>query len=89
LQVLQIINSLTYYGSGTWIDQITYVPGALLMLAGIIDIHHQTIDGSNDANLLEQVGNIGSTVCMTLEQARHKRTPAQQVANNIAASRFS
>lgn len=69
--------------------QITYVPDYVINAGGIIDIHHQTIDGSNDANLLEQVGNIGSTVLHVLEQAKEQGLPTQQVANNIAASRFS
>lgn len=69
--------------------QITYVPDYVINAGGIIDIHHQTLDGSSDENLRKQVSNIGNTILHVLEQAKAQGLPTQQVANKIASSRFS
>jgi len=69
--------------------QITYVPDYVINAGGIIDIHHQSLDGSSDEKLREQLSNIGNTVLQVLEQAKAQGLPTQQVANKIASTRFS
>lgn len=68
---------------------ITYVPDYIINAGGIIDIHHQSLDDSSDANLLGQIINIGNTVLDVLKQAKALGLPTQQVANKIALSRFN
>ncbi|MFT4653429.1 MAG: leucine dehydrogenase, partial [Patiriisocius sp.] len=68
---------------------ITYVPDYVINAGGIIDIYHQTLDDGSDAKLMADVKNIGNTVLGVLEQAQEQGLPTQQIANKIAASRFS
>lgn len=68
---------------------ITYVPDYVINAGGIIDIHHQTLDDGSDEKLLAEVKKIGDTVSSLLAQAQQQDLPTQQVANAIAAARFS
>lgn len=68
---------------------ITYVPDYVINAGGIIDLHHQTLDNSNDNNLRALVKNIGDTTLTVLRESSRQGIPTQQVANKIALSRFN
>ncbi len=69
--------------------EILYIPDYVINAGGIIDIHHQTLDDSNNEALVAKLEQIGNTVYELLEKAEHTNTPTQQLANKIAEKRFA
>jgi len=67
---------------------ILYAPDYVVNAGGIIDIHHQRLESSNEA-LRSHVERIGATLKAIFERAEKEQTATNTVANAMAEERFT
>ncbi|MFC3094999.1 Glu/Leu/Phe/Val dehydrogenase [Alteromonas sediminis] len=67
---------------------ILYAPDYVLNAGGIIDIHHQRMESSDDA-LRSHIEKIGDTLTAIFNRSDREQQATNIVANNMAEERFS